>query len=126
MASSVVQQVIRSAQIKLGFEVTDAQRRADETARVQTALNCASTNVMMADADLNVIYMNDAVRKMFKEAKPISSSSCRISTLMTSLATISTCFMPALHQRKLLANLEGPFRVSSRSEGAHSASSPIR
>ncbi|MCB1774119.1 MAG: PAS domain-containing protein [Gammaproteobacteria bacterium] len=62
-------QSIRSTQIKLGFEVTDAQRRADETARIQTALNCASTNVMMADAEFNVIYMNDAVKKMFREAE---------------------------------------------------------
>jgi methyl-accepting chemotaxis protein len=62
-------QSIRSTQIKLGFEVTDAQRRADETARIQTALNCASTNVMMADAEFNVIYMNDAVKKMFGEAE---------------------------------------------------------
>lgn len=61
-------QSIRSTQIKLGFEVTDAQRRADETARVQTALNCASTNMMMADAEFNVIYMNSAVKRMFKDA----------------------------------------------------------
>ena len=86
-ASSVNCRSSCSTQIKLGFEVTDAQRRADETARVQTALNCASTNVMMADADLNVIYMNDAIKKMFQEAEAdLASSSCRISTLMTSLA----------------------------------------
>ena len=64
-----IQQAIKSTQIKLGFEVTDAQRRADETARVQTALDFTSTNVMMADADFNVIYMNSAVKKMFKDAE---------------------------------------------------------
>lgn len=64
-----IQQAIRSTQIKLGFEVTDAQRRANETARVQTALDCASTNVIMADANLHVIYMNQSVRAMFKEAE---------------------------------------------------------
>ncbi len=64
-----IQQAIRSTQIKLGFEVTDAQRRAEETARVQTALNCTSTNVMMADAEHNVTYMNNAVAKMFKDAE---------------------------------------------------------
>ena len=68
-AVGAIQQAIRSTQIKLGFEVTDAVRRANETARIQTALNCASTNVIMADADLNVIYMNDAVKSMFKEAE---------------------------------------------------------
>jgi len=62
-------QAVRSTQIKLRFEVTDAQRRADETSRIQTALDCASTNVMMADADFNVVYMNDAVDRMFKDAE---------------------------------------------------------
>ncbi len=64
-----VLQALRSTQIKLGFEVTDARRRADETARVQTALDCVSTNVMMADADFNVIYMNESVRAMFADAE---------------------------------------------------------
>jgi methyl-accepting chemotaxis protein len=64
-----LQQALRSTQIKLGFEVTDAQRRADETARVKTALDCVSTNVMMADADFNVMYMNEAVKEMFKVAE---------------------------------------------------------
>ncbi len=32
-------------------------------------MNCASTNVMMADAEFNVIYMNDAVKRMFKDAE---------------------------------------------------------
>jgi methyl-accepting chemotaxis protein len=62
-------QSLRSTQIKLGFEVTDARRRADETTRVKTALDAVSTNVMMADAEFNVVYMNKAVQRMFSEAE---------------------------------------------------------
>ena len=105
-----LQQVIRSTQIKLGFEVTDAQRRADETARVQTALNCASTNVMMADADLNVIYMNDAVRKMFKEAEAdLKQQLPHFDADDIFGHNIDMFHANPSHQRKLLANLEGTF-----------------
>lgn len=69
-AVGTIQQAIRSTQIKLGFEVTDARRRAAEMARVQTALDCASTNMMMADADGHIIYMNDAVCSMMHMIEP--------------------------------------------------------
>lgn len=62
-------QALKSTQIKLGFEVTDASRRADEAVRVKTALDSVSTNVMMADNEFNVIYMNEAVGEMFKDAE---------------------------------------------------------
>ena len=105
-----LQQVIRSTQIKLGFEVTDAQRRADETARIQTALNCASTNVMMADADLNVIYMNDAVKKMFKEAEvDLREQLPHFNADDIFGRNIDVFHANPSHQRELLANLEGTF-----------------
>jgi len=40
-----------------------------ETARIKTALDVASTNVMMADVNHNIIYMNDALHKMFNEVE---------------------------------------------------------
>ena len=105
-----LQQVIRSTQIKLGFEVTDAQRRADETARVQTALNCASTNVMMADADLNVIYMNDAIKKMFQEAEAdLKQQLPHFDADDIFGHNIDMFHANPSRQRQLLANLEGTF-----------------
>ena len=62
-------QSIRSAQVKIGFEVMNTRRMADEGLRTQTALDSVSTNVMMADVNLNVVYMNRAVEKMFNEAE---------------------------------------------------------
>ena len=101
-----MQQSIRSTQIKLGFEVTDAQRRAAETARVQTALNCTSTNVMMADAENNVIYMNDSVRTMMKDAEDDLREilpKFRADAIMGS--NIDIFHKDPSHQRRLLANL---------------------
>ena len=60
---------LRSMQIKMGFEVNDAQRRADESLRITNALDNASTGVMIADNDLNIIYINTSVQDMLKNAE---------------------------------------------------------
>ncbi|VAW73045.1 Methyl-accepting chemotaxis sensor/transducer protein, partial [hydrothermal vent metagenome] len=64
-----VMRALKSMQIKLGFEVSDAQQRAASTLRIKVALDQVGTNVMMADKDLNIIYMNKAVQQMFKRAE---------------------------------------------------------
>ena len=40
-----------------------------ETARVLASLNCTTTNVMIADADRNICYMNDSVTKMLQDSE---------------------------------------------------------
>ena len=40
-----------------------------ENGRIKNALDNVSSSVMMADADLNIIYMNKAVQKMMKDAE---------------------------------------------------------
>jgi len=62
-------QAMRSVQVKIGFEVLNNRRMAMEGLRTTTALDAASTNVMMADENYNIIYMNDAVEAMFKDAE---------------------------------------------------------
>ena len=44
-------------------------RIASENARVKYALDGSSGQVMIADKDLNVVYMNNAIHDMFKVAK---------------------------------------------------------
>ncbi len=60
---------LKSMQIKLGFDINDAKRRADESLRVTNALDNASTGVMIADIDLNIIYLNKTVQSMLKNAE---------------------------------------------------------
>jgi methyl-accepting chemotaxis protein len=45
----------------------DARAAADNL-RIKTALDHVTNNVMMADAQNNIVYMNQAVMKMFREA----------------------------------------------------------
>jgi methyl-accepting chemotaxis protein len=57
---------LKSTQIKLGFDINDAKRRADESLRITHALNNASTGIMIADNNLNIIYLNKSVQAMLK------------------------------------------------------------
>jgi methyl-accepting chemotaxis protein len=105
-----LQQALRSTQIKLGFEVTDARRRADESARVKTALDCVSTNVMMADADLNVVYMNEAVKSMFRAAQQDLQAHLPDFDAERILGqSIDVFHANPAHQRAMLARLQESF-----------------
>ncbi|RLJ19617.1 methyl-accepting chemotaxis protein [bacterium endosymbiont of Escarpia laminata] len=60
---------LKAMQIKLGFDITEAERRADEALRIQTALDNVSSSVMVADRDHNIIYINRAVQKLFHDVE---------------------------------------------------------
>ncbi|WP_456372493.1 methyl-accepting chemotaxis protein [Thiolapillus sp.] len=62
-------QNIQSAQIRLGYEVNEIRQQANSLSRVQEALNSVNANVMIADQDLNIIYLNEAVKEMMRNAE---------------------------------------------------------
>ncbi len=62
-------QSIKMTQIKLGFDVMDAREVAASSTRIKTAVDSVTTNVMLADQDYNIIYMNPAVQKMMRDAE---------------------------------------------------------
>lgn len=64
-----VLEALTAMQTRMGFEVNDAKRRADESLRITNALNNASTGIMIADNDLNIIYLNKSVQDMLKNAE---------------------------------------------------------
>lgn len=90
----------------------ELQKLADENARVRQALDECDTSVMIADQELNIIYMNKAVGSMLKD---------REKTLRGALPgfnadrLIGTCVddfhANPSHQRKMLANLKTPYRT---------------
>jgi methyl-accepting chemotaxis protein len=57
---------IKMTQIKLGFDVIDAREQAANALRIKTALDNVSSNVMMADPENSIIYMNKSVERMFR------------------------------------------------------------
>jgi methyl-accepting chemotaxis protein len=58
-----------STQVRLGFDVMDAREKAMEGERIKTALDNVTANVMVADADYNVIYTNSTIQNMFHQAE---------------------------------------------------------
>ena len=55
---------LRCVQVRLGFEMADSQRRATEAERVRQALDVSATNLMLVDADLRILYQNQAVQRL--------------------------------------------------------------
>ena len=47
----------------------EQQRIANENQRIRIALDNASTNMMVADKDFNIVYMNNVLQKMMREAE---------------------------------------------------------
>lgn len=61
--------MVKSIQIKLGFEVNDAKQKAQRAERVKVALDNVTSSVMMADNNGSIIYANDSVIAMFADAQ---------------------------------------------------------
>lgn len=66
---SRVMAALKSMQIKLGFDVAEAKRIADENLHIKIALDNVSTGVILADNDRNIIYVNKSVINMFVQAE---------------------------------------------------------
>ncbi len=60
---------MKSMQIKVGFDINDARVRAAVTQRIKVALDNVSTNVMVADNNRNIIYVNKSVVEMMRDAE---------------------------------------------------------
>ncbi len=64
-----VMAALKAMQIKLGYDVADAKRTADEQLRVKIALDNASTAVMIADHNRIVVYANKSVINILNMAE---------------------------------------------------------
>jgi methyl-accepting chemotaxis protein len=58
---------VRMMGIRLGFDIADSKEKANEALRVQMALDNVNSNVMMADTNRNIVYMNKAVANLFSD-----------------------------------------------------------
>jgi len=99
---------------------TEALATAASNLRVRSALDCAKSNVMIADAGSNIIYMNTAMNDMFHAVEgelhkdlPQFDSSRLIGRSMDLFHK-----NPA-HQRKIVDGLTGPHEVHLKIGGQH-------
>ncbi|MBK8971154.1 MAG: PAS domain S-box protein [Hahellaceae bacterium] len=99
-------QATKSLQVKVGFDVVDANVRAAEGARLRQALDAVSANVMMADDRNNIIYLNRAVVSTLRIAESDIQKDLpvfNVSTLMG--ASIDIFHKNPSHQQNLLKHL---------------------
>ena len=104
---------LRSMQIKLGFDINDAKRRADEASRITNALDNASTGIMIADNDLNIIYVNKSVLAMLKNAEAdIRKELPNFSADNLIGANIDSFHKNPAHQRQLLKSFTSTYKTT--------------
>lgn len=60
---------LKCTQVRLGFEMQDAERRNSEAARITRALDTAGVNMLIANERLEVIYLNPAMHAMLLAAQ---------------------------------------------------------
>ena len=103
---------LRQMQIKLGFDVAESQRVANEALRIQIALDNVATSVMIADNDRNIIYMNRSVEEMFKVAEnDIKKDLPNFSATGLNNLSIDSFHKNPEHQKQLLATFTSTFRA---------------
>ncbi len=99
---------MKSMQIRMGFEVTDSKRMANEAMRVKVALDNVGTGVMIADNDRNIIYMNKSVTNVLSMVESdIRHVMPNFSVANLMGANIDQFHKAPSHQKQLLATLNG-------------------
>ncbi len=87
------------------------RRKAAENARIKAALDNVSTNVMIADNDRNIIYMNPAVMQMLRHAEAdIRKTFPQFDSAKLLGANMDGFHRNPAHQRDLLASLKGTYK----------------
>ncbi|MDP3293850.1 MAG: methyl-accepting chemotaxis protein [Nevskia sp.] len=82
------------------------QQLAAETARVKQGLDVVVTNVMIADADLNVVYVNHSIKEMLVVAESdIRKDVPSFSAARVIGTNIDTFHKKPSYQRNMLANM---------------------
>ena len=83
-----------------------------ENQLVRKALDCASTNVMIADTNLDIIYMNEAVTGMLNQAETdIGKELYSFNANQLMGANIDSFHKNPGHQRAMLAKLNSTYRT---------------
>jgi len=105
-----VLRVSKVLQIRQGYMLNDARQQLNRAARIQSALDSTTANVMMADQNHRIIYINDTLQKMlesnesnFKQKLPNFDAKKLIGTC------IDVFHKDPSHQRRILDDLTTTF-----------------
>ena len=99
-----------SMQVKLNADLAYSKEVAAEGTRIRQALDNVQSCVMVANNDLDIIYMNNTVLEMFKNAEAdIRTQLPAFDSDKLLGANIDQFHKTPSHQRNMLANLNGSY-----------------
>jgi methyl-accepting chemotaxis protein len=100
----------RALATRMGFDVAESKRIADENLRIKIALDNVSTGCMIADNDRNIIYVNKAVVKMLGDAEADLRKQLPGLSVANLVGTnIDTFHKNPAHQAGMLARLQASY-----------------
>lgn len=109
-----------SMQVKLNADLAYAKQVAAEATRIKQALDNVQSCVMVANNDLDIIYMNKTVAEMFQNAEADIRTQLPGFTANTLLgANIDQFHSNPMHQRNVLASLNNTLRSELLIGGHH-------
>jgi methyl-accepting chemotaxis protein len=112
-------QSLEVMQTKLGFDVAEAKRQADENLRIKIALDNVSTGVMIANGERTIIYANKSVKTILKGAESaIRQQLPNFDAENMVGVNIDTFHKNPKHQADLLASSPAPMLPIWKSAGA--------
>jgi methyl-accepting chemotaxis protein-1 (serine sensor receptor) len=95
-----------------------ASTAAAENLRVKSALDVAATNVMVADASLNIAYTNDSLKEMLAKAESDIRKDLPAFSARSVIGTnIDAFHKNPSHQRNMLGNLKGTHKTDLKIGG---------
>ncbi len=110
MEEKVLQEKRAEAEKQIAYE--REQRIAAENLRIRNALDKCSTNVMIADAELNIIYMNETVTAMMQRNEAeLRRVLPHFDAAKLMGANIDVFHKNPAHQRSMLGALQGTYRT---------------
>ena len=104
--------------VKYATDITEQRRQNEMNAAFKGALDNLTSNVMVADVDLNIIYMNNTVREMMSNAQSdIRKDLPNFDVGRLMGANIDMFHRNPAHQRGMLASLTKPFTAQLKLGG---------
>ncbi len=99
-------QGLQVLQTRMGFEVVEARRQAEENLRIRIGLDNVSTGVMIADSNRRIIYVNKSVVRILQDAEEDLRKQLPNFSVAGLIGTsIDSFHKNPPHQSQLLANL---------------------
>lgn len=111
---------LRSMQTQLGFEVLDTKEQAVKTNRIKTALDSTSGNIMIADANHDIIYLNKTLNQTFKNIEAdikVTLPNFDTDTLLGS--NIDIFHKNPAHQRRMLEAMRSTVSADLQINNTH-------